>query len=681
MNALHGLDYSIIVVYLLVSLLLGMLMTRKASASLENYFLAGRSMPWWMLGIAGMTNWFDMTGTMIITSFLYMLGPRGLYIEFRGGAVLVLAFMLCYAGKWHRRSGCMTGAEWMNFRFGSDVSAQLVRVLGAIVGIVTTVGMLAYLVKGCSLFMGIFFAWPPNLCTGIIIALSTLYTVCAGFYGILLTDLVQGLIIMVSCVIVGFLAWTTIGNHGDLAFIAARVTGNTEWTSSVMSIHTAMPKGYEAYESLFMFAMFYLVRSVIGGMGCGSEPRYFGARNDRDCGLQSMLQGITVMFRWPMMIGFAVLGIYLVNHLYPDMSVIARATDLIHSHYPQVGENVWHNLTSQIANHPQEQPAALITGLQTILGTQWQERLSLIGRNGTINPERILPAVLLNQLPVGLKGLILVAMLAALMSTFTSTVNMAAALFVKDVYQNLFRKDAANRELILVSWITSVLIVVVGFMMGILTDSINAIWGWIIMSLTAGGLAPSVLRLYWWRCNAWGCFWGMLLGLVGSVGQLTLEKLHLMPPMLEWQQFIIMTGLSFGGTILGSLWTAPPSMELLRRFYRITRPFGLWKPVKAGFSPAEQRELCKEHRNDILAVPFVMLAQITIFLLSMQLVIHAYDSLTWTLPLFLLGAGGMYWYWWRNLPPAAEATQDHRHASALEKPSTTPEPASGIAAQ
>src|SRR5580698_1240928 len=109
MHSLSVLDYSIIIGYLLLSLVIGFIMTRKASSSLDQYFLGGRSLPWYLLGVAGMANVFDLTGTMIITSFLYMLGPRGLFVEFRGGAVLVLAFMLAYTGKWHRRSGCITG--------------------------------------------------------------------------------------------------------------------------------------------------------------------------------------------------------------------------------------------------------------------------------------------------------------------------------------------------------------------------------------------------------------------------------------------------------------------------------------------------------------------------------------------------------------------------------------------
>jgi len=108
MHLLSSLDYGVIISFLLLILLVGLWMSRLASKSLENYFLGGRNLPWYMLGVSGMSGWFDLTGTMIITSFLYLLGPRGLFIEFRGGAVLILAFLIAYTGKWHRRSGCMT---------------------------------------------------------------------------------------------------------------------------------------------------------------------------------------------------------------------------------------------------------------------------------------------------------------------------------------------------------------------------------------------------------------------------------------------------------------------------------------------------------------------------------------------------------------------------------------------
>ena len=109
-----------------------------------DYFLGGRQLPWWVLGISGMASFLDVTGTMIIVSFIYMMGPRGLFVEFRGGAVLGLALMLLWTGKWHRRSQCITGAEWMIYRFGGGLGGQFARVIGAFAAIVGTVGMLAY---------------------------------------------------------------------------------------------------------------------------------------------------------------------------------------------------------------------------------------------------------------------------------------------------------------------------------------------------------------------------------------------------------------------------------------------------------------------------------------------------------------------------------------------------------
>ncbi|MDD2764851.1 MAG: hypothetical protein PHE83_12850 [Opitutaceae bacterium] len=644
MHSLAPLDYAIIIGYLGLSLIMGVLMTRKASSGIDHYFLGGRTLPWYLLGVAGMANWFDLTGTMIITSFLYMLGPRGLYIEFRGGAVLILAFLLAYTGKWHRRSGCMTGAEWNVYRFGENKAAEGVRLLSAVVNILTSVMMLAYLIRGASLFLGMFFPWPPFYTTLVLVTVTTLYTMSAGFYGVVLTDLVQGIIVMVSCAIIAVMAWHLVPDTASLAATAAHVTGNPNWTDSHPVWHTPMPPGYEPYSLLFMMMSFYFLRNVIGGFGTGAEPRYFGARSDRDCGLQSLQQGVMVMFRWPLMIGFAVMGIYLVHSLYPDPAIVQRAADLIHTYSPQTTAAFWHDLTSNIINSPAKYPPELINQLQALLGHDWQGKLPLVGFHGTVNPEQILPAVLMNMIPTGLKGLIVVAMFAAMMSCKNGFVNMSSGYFVKDIYQNFLRPKAGNRELIVASYASTLGIVIVGFYFGVAATSINNLWGWIAMSLTAGQLAPQMLRLYWWRCNAWGCIGGIVLGGVGAVLQRAMY-----PQMSEAMQFTIMTALSFGGTIGGSLLTQPTPMPVLQHFYRTTRPFGWWRPLRQVFQGAERATVDRENRRDILTVPFALLWQVTLFLLPMQLVIKSYQAFWCTLPLFLIGLTGMYFFWWKPL--------------------------------
>ncbi len=333
MTSLNFIDSSIIVIYLIITMGVGLIMTRKASQSLDNYYLGGRSLPWYMLGMAGMANWFDLTGTMIITSFLYMLGPKGLFIEFRGGAVLILAFLICYTGKWHRRSGCMTGAEWIAYRFGTGTEAKWMRFFKAFMTVVATVGMLAYLIRGTSLFVGMFIPMSPVMVTAGIVAFCTLYTMMAGFYGVVLTDLVQGAIVLIACVVVSVIAFNLVPSMDALAEVALSVTGNSTWTSSMPKWQTEMPAGYEMYQSLILFAAFYLMRNIIGGMGTGDESRYFGAKSDRDCALQSMLQGVTVAFRWPMMMGFAILGLFLVDQLLPTGNKSMEATAIVKTYH------------------------------------------------------------------------------------------------------------------------------------------------------------------------------------------------------------------------------------------------------------------------------------------------------------------------------------------------------------
>ncbi len=647
MKSLGAADIAMVAAYLLVVLGAGLLMTRRASRSLEDYFLGGRRLPWWLLGIAGMTTWFDLAGTMIITSFLFLLGPQGLYIEFRGGAVLVLAFLIAYTGKWHRRSGCRTSAEWVNYRFGNDAAAGWMRMFIAAMAFLTTIGLLAYLIRGLSLFVGMFVPYPPLLVTLILVGFCGIYTMFSGFYGVVLTDLVQGVFMLAACVVVSVIAFHAVPDAGAVSALALKVTGNPDWAATFPRWNTTLPRGYEMYQSLFVFAGFYLLRTVLAGMGSGGESRYFGARSDRDCGLQSMLLGITITLRWPMMIGFAVLGMVLVEHHFPDQAVIEQAAEAMRRHHPGITAATWHDVTSQLASLADEPSSHVEAELASILGAEWREKLPLVSARGTVNPEQILPAVILHSLPHGVRGLLIVAMLAAMMSTLAGVVNQTSALMVCDIYQNRLRPGAANRELILASYAATWIQLAGGFWMGVQAGSLNELWGWIIMGLGAGGLAPYLLRLYWWRCNSWGIAGGIGLGAAGAVTQRIV-----MPEMIEWQQFLLMSALSFIGTIAGSLMTAPTAMGTLRHFYRTTRPFGWWRPLWNELPETVRAEWGREHRNDILAVPFLMLTQVTAFLMAMHLVIHAHRSLLLTLPFLLIGLAGVYRFWWKPLPPA-----------------------------
>ena len=640
-------DYVFMGLYVLILIGLGFYLKRLASRSLDNYICGGKNIPWWAMGISGMASFLDLAGTAVIVSFLFLLGPQGLFVEFRGGAVLVLAFMMLWTGKWHRRSGCLTGAEWNIYRFGDCWGGRASQLMGVIATVLTTIGMLAYLIIGAGIFLSTFLPYSPELCSLVLLVMATLYTMMSGFYGVIFTDLFQVCIIMAAVIYISFKAFTGIGSSEEISEIAMAVTQNPDWISGVPKWNVTMPAGYEVYKHLLVFASFYLVRTIVAGLGTGADPRYFGAKTDRECGKLSMLWVFLMTVRWPMMIGIAVMGLYLVNDLMPDQSKMGTAANLIREAYPDIAKPQWGELISSISNAPEKHDAALVSELTTLFGEQqWAEKMNLLSFEGTVNPEKILSAVLMISVAQGMRGILVIALVAAALSTFGSWVNLATGQFVNDFYKKWIRPKAQTRELIFASWGTVIGIVVCSFLFSRTLDSINDIWGWMMMGFGAGFLVPSFLRLYWWRFNGAGSAIGTLLGIAAAI----IQRL-LWPDLSEVWQFVFVLTVGFVSSVSAALLTKPTDPEILKKVYWETRPFGVWGHLKGTLPPEELEKTNREHRNDLIALPFAMVWQTTLFLAPMLFIIHNWEGFAGTTAIGLTAFAGLYFFWFRKQPP------------------------------
>jgi SSS family solute:Na+ symporter len=655
---LSRIDYGIIIAYFVSLIVLGFYLQKRASQNIESYFLAGRSLPWWVLGISGMGYSLDIAGTMLIISLLYLLGPRGLFIEFRGGVSLALLCQMIWTGKWHRRSGCITVAEWMSFRFGTGRGANFARIATALSFIVFTTSMLTYMVVGVGLFLSLFIPLTPLQCSLIMIGVATLYTIVSGFYGVVFSDLLQCGLILLGVIFIIFLAVGKVADGASLAAISETVTGMKNWVSSFPDWHATMPKGYEQYQHLMVYALFFLVlqKLIIGGFGTGHEPQYFAARNERECGKLSCLWASLMTFRWPMMIAYAILGLFLVQSFFPDQNVLNQAALLIKEHVT-VNEAQWREILAQIRNTPANFSQELIAGLQSILGDNWTQKLDLLSFNGTLNAERILPSVLLYVVPSGVRGLILVTLIAASMSTFDMTMNKAAAMFTNDIYKRFTRPNAKNRELLTATYAFCIFVVAIAFLLAYNIRNINDIWGWITMGLWSGIGMPMLLRLYWWRFNGTGFAVGMFGGLIAALGTLAIHTFYY--PMSEVLQFCVLTPVSLACAVIGTYLAKPTDRETIENFYRKTRPFGFWKPLKNILPENVQKAMAVEHKNDLLALPCGLIWMVSLYLFPMQLIMKQYNAFAITLIIFLISLVGIYKFWYKNLPPepAAENTQ------------------------
>src|SRR5690606_12353202 len=156
----------------------------------------------------------------------------------------------------------------------------------------------------------------------------------------------------------------------------------------------------------------------------------------------------------------------------------------------------------------------LITGLTVLALVFFSDELNAMG--DAVDFELILPFAMREFIPVGLLGLLIAALLAAYMSTYAATVNAAPAYIVNDIYKRYINPNASQKTYVRWSYITSIVVVVIGTAFGFMVDSLNDIVQWIVAALFGGYTASNVLKWYWWRFNSYGYFWGMVGGMLAA---------------------------------------------------------------------------------------------------------------------------------------------------------------------
>jgi len=591
---METIDIIIVIVYLFAIVLVGLLAQKKASEGIDSFFLGNRKLPWWVLGASGMASNTDIAGTMINTAFIYALGTKGFFIEIRGGVTLIMAFLMVFMGKWNRRSQVMTQAEWMHFRFGKSFEGDLARVIAALASIIMTVAMVTYFIIGAGKFVGEFLSLEPIYASLLMVVLAMIYTVASGLYGVVWTDVFQGIFIFFVIMYISITAMITVDLPESFFISVPMVDGTftqiktslSEWTRITPPQEMSMPKGstFEIYNLFGIAIMFYLFKVTLeGASGAGGYmlQRYFAAKSDREAGILSLFWTSLLAFRWPLIASFAMLGIY--HGLNPDYNVIA-------------------------------------------------------------DPELVLPTVIKYYIPTGIKGLLIAGLMAAAMSTFDSTVNAGAAYWVKDLYQTYLRPNASQKELMLQSRISSLVIVAMALLFSLTISNINEIWGWITMGIGAGMFIPQVIRWYWWRFNGYGFATGTAFGMIAAV----LTKAF-GGPLPEYTSFLIASGSSLVGCLVGTFYTEPTEDKVLFNFYKITRPFGAWESVRNQLPNDILIKINEENKRDIIATFFAVPWQIVLFLTGMMIVLKQWSNVLNLLTLLVVLSAGLYWFWFRHL--------------------------------
>lgn len=607
--SLHPLDIGIIAAYVVGIIGIGFYISKKASKSIQSYFLGGNTMKWYYLGLSNASGMFDISGTMWAVSLFFVYGLKSAWIPWLW-PVWNQVFIFVYLAIWMRRSNVMTGAEWITFRFGDGQGARLSHIIIVIFAVISVIGFMAYFFEGIGKYCASILPWDLAFTLAswsvsnehayalIVCGLTALYTIKGGMYSVVATEVLQFIIMTISCLVIGYIAYTQI----DLQVLKNTVPDDwtnmwfswnldLDWSKSPLpAVNDKLQQdGFGLFGALFMMMLFKgIFASIAGPVPSYDMQRVLAARKPSEAAKMSFTT-IWVMYfpRNLMIAGFALLAL---TYMIPEMQAMGSNPDF----------------------------------------------------------ERVLPMAISKFVPIGFQGLLLAGFLAAFMGTFSAFINAAPAYLVNDIYKKYIKPEASQKELIRLSVLSSLALVIVGILFGFNAQSLNKLTLWLTSGLYGGYVAANLLKWIWWRFTGQGYFWGMLFGLVAST-----TKLFFFPEYVDIYVFPIIFAISMLGCIIGTYIQPLPNREQVKVFYKQTKPWGFWKPIReevmqedASFQPNQDAK--RDAFNIITGIVWQM-AQVVLpayLLLRMN-----WEASIWAIILaattFLLKK-----YWWDKLEEA-----------------------------
>ena len=529
-------DIFIVLAYLLVTIVIGLALKKKAQKSKNSYLLGGNEIPWYMLGLSNASGMFDISGTVWLVTILFVYGIKSIWLPWLW-PVFNQIFLMMFLSVWLRRSNVTTGAEWIRTRFGSKEGAEKSHIIVVVFALIMGLGYLTYGFIGLGKFVEIFIPWEflsqyipfdipleyvPHFYGIVFTCFAIFYSLMGGMLSIVWADVVQYLIMAVSGIVIGVIAMnalvanTLVIPDGWLnPFFGWELT--LDWTGIINEANQKIAEdGYTLFGALFMMMIF---KGVLVSLA-GPAPNYdmqkiLSTKSEREAALMSGSVSLILMpIRYFMIAGFAVLGLIFYDQL--DLIVPGRGLDF----------------------------------------------------------EQILPSAINQFVPVGFLGLLLAGLLAAFMSTFAGTLNATQAYIVNDIYLKYINPKADNLKIKSINYVAGLLMVAISVVFGFFAKDVNDVLQWIVGGLYGSYVAANILKWYWWRFNGNGFFWGMVGGLIPA-----LTFRFIFDGILDTYTFPLMLLISLIACLIGTYSAPPVDEEVLKKFYKNVRPWGFWKPI------------------------------------------------------------------------------------------------------
>jgi Na+/proline symporter len=513
------LDWLIIFLFFAISLGIGIYVSKSSGKSANQFFLSGRSMPWWLLGLSMVATTFSTDTPNLVTDIVRTNGVSGNWVWW---AFLItgLLTVFVYAKLW-RKSNVSTDLEFYELRYGGKPASFLRKFraiyLGIIFNVITMSAVTLAAIKIGSIMLGLE-PWQTVLTAGLV---TVTFSAIGGFKGVVYTDVILFFVAMGGAI--G--AAVYLVNLPEVGGIQSLLAN--ENVASKISI---LPD-FGDREAMIALLIIPLAVQWWSSWYPGAEPggggyiaqRMFAAKDENHA------IGATFFFNimhyalrpWPwILVALASLVVF------PDLTSI---------------QNAFPNITADKLGHDLAYPA------------------------------------MLTKLPTGLLGLVLASLISAYMSTISSQLNWGSSYIVYDFYQTQINPQASEKRLVAVGRLSTILLMVLSTLLALLLQNAMQLFNLLLVFGAGTGLI-FILRWFWWRINAWSEITAMIVsGLVSLIVTIPAIKSVLfgvegmMPGWAEFPFVVVITTTSW---LIATFITPSEKDSVLRSFYKKTQPGG-----------------------------------------------------------------------------------------------------------
>ena len=507
---LSTLDWIIVFSYFALSLFIGIKASKKAGKDTKSFFLAGRNMPWWLLGVSMVATTFSTDTPNLVTDLVRQNGVSGNW----GWWAFLLTGMLTvfvYAKLWHR-SGVLTDIEFYELRYSGKAAAFLRGFRALYLGLVFNVLVMGAVSLAAIKFGEIVLGWPGWLTLTVACSITLAYSTLGGLKAVIITDFVQFILAMIGSIwaMLYILSLDQIGGLSNLLIdnnvvdklaLIPDLSNPDIWVPVLL-----VPLAVQWWAS-------YYPGSEPGGGGYIAQ-RMFSAKDEQNAVSATLFFNVAhyALRPWPwILIALSSLVIY------PELSDLQTA-------FP--------NLPPDKLGHDVAYPA------------------------------------MLTLLPNGLLGLVAASLIAAFMSTMSTQLNLGASYLVNDFYHRFISPDASEKQLVSMGRLFTIISIILGSGLGLLLTSAGQAFNLLLM-IGAGTGMIYILRWFWWRINAYTEIVAMISSLI-----IALYFNFINQSYENWEKIVFGSLLTTIVWIAATYFTPPDNDKTLRRFVKKVNPGG-----------------------------------------------------------------------------------------------------------